>query len=183
MRTGKAYVDGVLYEFGLDGKLIQEIKEGFVETENGTYYMTKDGEILKGWHEIDGSTYYFSRVGGYMRTGKAYVDGVLYEFGLDGKLIQEIKEGFVETENGTYYMTKDGEILKGLHEIDGSTYYFSRVGGYMRTGKAYVDGVLYEFGLDGKLTKVIKEGFVETENGTYYMTKDGEILKGWHEID
>ena len=69
-----------------------------------------------------------------------------------------VNNGFVNTERGTYYVNK-GSILLGWQEIEGSTYYFSTINGYMRTGKTYVGGKPYEFTVDGRL----KVGFMNSE--------------------
>ena len=142
MSIGITAIDGKLYEFADDGKLLGKVERRFVVTEEGTYYVNSDGEIVKGWQEIDGSTYYFSTTTGYMSTGRTYIDGVLYEFAEDGRLIEEVETGFIVTEAGTYYVDSNGKILKGWQIIDGYTYYFSTAGGYMRTGRRTVGGVL-----------------------------------------
>ena len=166
MRTGKTYVGGKPYEFTVDGKLIVE---EFMNSEKGIYYLDETGKRLYGWQIINGHSYYFSNIDGHMRSGRTYIHGDLYEFTDDGKYLFKVNNGFVNTERGTYYVNK-GSILLGWQEIEGSTYYFSTINGYMRTGKTYVGGKPYEFTVDGRL----KVGFMNSEKGIYYLDETGK---------
>ena len=183
MRTGRTRIGEFLYDFTEDGKLIRKVTSEFIKTDAGTYYLDEDGYRVYGWQEINGDKYYFSTSSGYMRTGRATIDGVLYDFDEDGKLIGEVKVGFIKTPEGTYYLTANGTMLKGWQEIDGATYYFSYENGYMRTGRTRIGGELYDFDEDGKLIGKVQTGFIETPEGTYYLTANGTMLKGWQEID
>ncbi|TAH64444.1 MAG: hypothetical protein EWM47_12590, partial [Anaerolineaceae bacterium] len=182
MRTGRTYIGGELYDFTEDGKLIRKVEAGFITTDGGTYYVNGNGNILYGWQQIGESTYYFSTANGYMRTGRAYVGGILYDFAADGKLIRKVEAGFITTDLGTYYVNENGNLLYGWHEINGSTYYFSTANGYMRTGRTYIGGELYDFAEDGKLIGKVETGFITTDGGTYYVDESGNMLYGWHEI-
>src|SRR5699024_3488473 len=148
--------------FAEDGKLIEKISSGFVETDKGTYYLDKNGEKVHGWKEIDGRIYYFSTSNtGYMRTGKTKIAGTDYQFDSKGRLPKGVKFGFNKEKDGTYYLSKDEGRLRGWQEIDGNKYYFSMSQtSYMRTGKARIDGKEYEFTKDGKLIEDVKTGFV-----------------------
>lgn len=183
MKTGRVTIGGKLYDFADDGKLIEEVKTGFIDTEEGTYYLNVQGIKLYGWQEINGVTYYFSTVNGYRKAGRVTIGGILYDFAEDGRLIGRVGPGFIETEEGIYYVDEYGIKLYGWQEINGARYYFSTTNGFMKTGRVTIGGVLYDFTQDGKLIGEVQTGFIHIEEGTYYLNAQGNILYGWHEIN
>jgi len=183
MSTGITLIDGKLYEFGKDGKLIRRVEPGFIVTEGGTIYVNERGVQLFGWQVIDGYTYYFSTANGYMRTGRTYINGQLYDFDENGRLIGKVQTGFITTPEGTIYVNENGVQLFGWQVIDGYTYYFSTANGYMRTGRTYINGELYDFDENGRLIGKVQTGFITTPEGTIYINENGVQLFGWQVID
>ena len=179
---GESEVLGLNATFDNTGKLI-EGGTGFIGVGSRVQYFEKL-ILAKGWTEINGDTYYFDNVYGYMARNIRQIGYSFYEFTDSGIFISQVYPGFNISENGTYYLTENGEKLKGWQEIDGDTYYFSQSAtGYMRTGKSLVDGKFYEFGDDGIFIGEIPGGFVHTEEGTYYLNHDNQKVKGWYVID
>ncbi len=145
--TGEVEYEGFTYEFGEDGKL----KQGaFVKNSDGTYSYYINGIAQRGWFEIDGNWYYFSRTIGFKTlSGEKSVEGMMYTFAKDGKLI---KGAFNETSNGTAYYWGPNPVT-GLVEIDGAYYYFDPADTYMLQNESVeIDGEIYSFYKDGTFT-------------------------------
>lgn len=145
--TGTVEHEGYTYEFGEDGKLTQG---AFVKNSDGTYSYYINGTAQRGWFEIDGNWYYFSRTNGFKTlSGEKTVEGMMYTFASDGKLI---KGAFNETSNGTTYYWGPNPVT-GLIEIDGETYYFNPENTYMVVNDSVeIDGEIYAFDDEGKFT-------------------------------
>jgi len=155
---------------------------GFAKTPDYKVMYLVNGEPYKGLLVLGNDVYFFDETTGYAYTGEMEVYGLQAVFDEKGKLISG-GTGFVTVDGNTMYYQKLTAYKKGWIEIDGATYYFSKTTGYMRTGVTKIGDKLYEFAKDGKLIGEISPGFVVTENGTYYVTKYGEKLYGWQEID
>ena len=84
MQTGKAEIDGALYCFGKDGILITEpFREG-----DDRYFPGEDGALrINQWIREDYGTYYAGKDGKAV-AGKQDIDGTVYLFGSDGRLIR-----------------------------------------------------------------------------------------------
>jgi len=81
----------VTYNFADDGHLLEGT---FVEEEDGIVYFWGQDRYL-GWHEINGATYYFDMATGYMAVGETEIDGAIYSFDNDGKLLHEGAHDYV----------------------------------------------------------------------------------------
>ena len=45
--------------------------------------------MYKGWLDLNGHTYYFMKKDGSMAVGKVKIDGTVYEFDKNGRLIED----------------------------------------------------------------------------------------------
>ncbi len=145
--TGTVTYEGFTYEFGEDGKL----KQGaFVKNDDGTYSYYINGIAQRGWFEIDGYWYYFSRTIGFKTlSGEKSVEGMMYKFAKDGKLV---RGAFNETPNGTAYYWGPYPVT-GLVEIEDNLYYFDPADTYMLQNESVeIDGEIYSFYKDGTFT-------------------------------
>ena len=84
----------------------------------------------------------------------------------------EVKDGWVNDGVAPQYY-EEGELQKGLLEIDGSWFYFGD-DGFMKTGFVEIDGKTYYFDSDGKMVT----GFMEIAGSTYYFDKSGVMATG-----
>ena len=93
--------------------------------------------------------------------------------------IKAQENGWEEEGEAKYYYV-DGKKVKGFQEIDGKTYFFSRINdNAMRTGSFQIDGIYYHFNEDGSMYTGLL-----TENGnTYYHDTDGKRLTGFQKIE
>ena len=65
-------------------------------------------------------------------------------------------------------------VPTGLMKISGSTYYFDENGHYV-TGNRTIDGMVYSFGSDGKLTSVVGTGWQTIDGKKYYFDENGNL--------
>ena len=91
--------------------------------------------------------------------------------------VEALDDGFVVLDNKTYYY-EEGYPVKGFKEIDGKTYFFSRVDGSMRTGIFSIDYVMYWFDDNG----VMQTGWYEEDGKKYYFDEDGKRASGFRTI-
>ena len=180
-RTGVADVAGMKYTFDDQGRLL---KGAFYQTKaNGIRYYWA-GQYLRGWQEIDGATYYFG-AGGTMATGTVMVDGEMYDFTADGKLVGKSGKNGLYVEDGCIKYYEGNAMQFGWKQIGGYWYYFAKsnyahLNGAARTGVADVAGMKYTFDDQGRL---LKGAFYQTKaNGIRYYWA-GQYLRGWQEID
>lgn len=82
-----------------------------------------------------------------------------------------------QTINKDKYYIKNCEIVTGLQEIEGDTYFFSEEG-KMLTGLQMTPDERF-FGADGKE----QDGIQEKNGNLILYTKEGRAKKGWHELN
>ncbi len=178
---GPQSIDGDLYFFGSDGKLVTE--DGWA----GDYYVV-DSKALVGFQLIDGKDYYFNEDGLLLRgefvhdgdTYRSSEDGVLYKnavgygddgvgsyYGLDGKVGAE---GWYELAEGRYYQTADLVLATGKVTIDGEIYFFA-ADGKQQTGTGWADVYYLNNG-------VAVTGIQEIDGATYIFNSEGIVQKG-----
>src|SRR5699024_1908014 len=141
------------------------VKFGFNKEKAGTYYLDKDKGRLRGWQEIDGDKYYFSMAQtGYMRTGKATIEGKEYEFTKDGKLIEKTKK--INSDNKTESKNSTTELKDNKKDN--------------KKDKKIETKRLVEKTANKEESKNL---FISTDKGRYYLDEEGEVVEGWYEID
>ena len=138
---------------------------GFLQENGNTYYFDESGKRASGFREIDGKTYFFSRINDNpMRTGTFWIDGPYYHFNEDGTM----HVGLLKENGNTYYFDGSGKRASGFQEIDGKTYFFSRINDNpMRTGIFSIDGPTYLFYENGEQEKGTK--WIDYGNNKYYI--------------
>ena len=133
-----------------DGTLL---KNRWLLTEDGIYYLGKNGRMVKGWISYRENLYYTDE------------DGILHT-------------GWLTKEKDTFYFQPDGTMARGLCTIEGERYYFSEktgaaVGGWVKIGK-------YQYYFAPKTLKMKTSGWVKTGGKHYYVGKKGRKRKpGW----
>ena len=165
---------------------------GWKDTENGRMYLDDNGQVLTGWQLVDDNVYYFDPDTGLMQTGwlttssgKYFLDdngspitGLFpcpqgtYYFGSDCRMVT----GWVEFMEGKRYFAADGIMAVGFVDIGEKRYCFEQ-GGIMCTGWQKLQDQRFYFGEDGSL--VTRSGWLETSDGTWYLTDDGQPFTGW----
>ncbi len=68
----------------------------------------------------------------------------------------------------------DKYVPTGLMRIAGSTYYFDESGRYI-TGNKTIDGLVYSFGSDGRLTSVVGTGWQTIDGKKYFFDENGNL--------
>lgn len=118
---------------------IQNVEEGVVTA--AEYYYFENGAAKSGWIRSNGRYYYMNPESGLMARGWLELDDEKY---------------YLATETGDGL--SDGQMLTGIHEIDGVTYAFRGNG-------------------------ALAEGWVKKGDSWYYAGEDGVLVTGWQEID
>ena len=87
MKTGKIEINGNQYYFDKEGKA----KAGWITVNGKKYYSRSDGSLYRGLNYVGADRYYFDPNTREMKTGEVVIDGITYNFGTDGKLVQNTK--------------------------------------------------------------------------------------------
>ncbi len=200
-----------LYTFDENGFMVEPVstdKNG-VYFENGAWYYYENGKIgyNKGlinvstnWHFEDGSVmgytaFIYVRSSGKLATGDYYITNVSNGYGLfsAGQKVNFSEDGMAAAPKN------------GIHEIDGSLYYFVnnriqynaglmeynggwiyvRSNGVLATGKYWItntngnlDAGMYEFGADGYMVITDAKDGIVNDNGVLHYYLDGKKRYG-----
>ena len=169
----KRVLSGILAVIGCAALLCGcQTRTGWVEEDGKTYYYLSDGAAASGWLEIDGNRYYFGEEG-LLEHGFRQVDGITYYITEDGNSAT----GWIEVGGQHYYLRQGGSLVTGWLSLEGQRYYLTETGAV--TGICSVDGSLYVFDKDGKLTS----GWTDTTEGRAYGDLNGHPVTGWQQID
>ena len=141
-------------------------KEGWVTTDEGTFYY-ESGEAYAGLKVMpDGTVRYFDPVTFAMTTGEQVIDGNKYLFNGDGVM----QTGFQTTDGVTkYYNPETGILMTGWLELEGKKYYLDPVTEALSTELTNIDGKQYFF---DQTSGVMTTGWVEIGEDTYYFEED-----------
>ncbi len=174
MSSDKKSVEGILYNFGTDGALIEQ--DGWVKDGSTWYYLDQDGSYHDGWLSYKGHWYYID-YDGSMCTGPTRDDNAVYwRLNANGQL--EAKAGWVEEYGSWYYFDSNGKGYNGWLPYNGKWYYIKK--GRMCTGPTYVseDRYYWRFKDSGELEAIA--GWVQDIYGSwYYFNSNGKGYDGW----
>ena len=104
-----------------------QIKNAWCTDASGNKYFARaNGELMSGWQTISGKTYYFHpdqkcKVQTGLFQVKDKVDGWYFA---DKNGVQIKNAWCVDASGNKHYAGANGELLKGIHEIDGKKYEF-----------------------------------------------------------
>ncbi|MDE5563732.1 MAG: arylamine N-acetyltransferase [Oscillospiraceae bacterium] len=169
--TGRIDCDGETYYAGDDYKLLT----GWVTDENGTYFLDKNGVMLKHtWYTNDaGTTLWLDD------TGAVAADT------------------WAETDNGLCWFDTDGTAANGLRILDSKPYFFvnnavqtgwlllgekicfAGEDGVLCEGMTNIGGDVYFFGIG----YAMQTGWLVSKDIMYYFNEDGVMCTGWQTID
>ena len=170
-------------------------KNGLV-CENNRCYFFENGIKQVGFQEVEGKTYFFSRINdNAMKYGWQFIDGYYYYFDSDGALLTgnqiidnrnvdldetgKLKKGILTYNTKTYYYDNYVKQL-GFQEIEGKTYFFSRVNdNAMKIGMIWIDDDYYYFDVDNGM----QIGLHQINDKYYYFGTDGKRKKGFQEVE
>ena len=140
------------------------------------YYSDANGVIQKDKEvEIDGDFYYFNKNG--IRVEKSFVEvnGKTYYYGTNGKkmfgellkyksnyyyldpVTGEMKTGFVDVDDNTYFFKADGRRATGWIEVDGKNYYAKSNGTIVKNDQIKISGYWCTFDAEGVLVRKDKK--------------------------
>ena len=202
-KDGKAYTGWVGKYYIRNGRMLrnQITPDGYYVDNTGAYvsggwineahtrYAQSNGKLAKDqWLQIDGVWYYFT--GYYVTEGPAIINGVLYLFDYDGKLVstagQPVDGKWYSCKiNGqtAYTYLEGGEPIRDESRvIDGVKYYFDSYylsdGGYW-----YADNQTNErFYINANGTRANYTGWQKINNGWYYFDSNHAVMTGWFTV-
>lgn len=140
-----------------------EISTGWLESEDGKYYLKEDGSRATGKTEIEDETYYFNGDGILLTNGCYEFDGSLLVINEEGKACEE---GWQDINGKRYYVNPDGSAYKGWLELENNHYYL-KDDGTMAKGVLSIDGVDKHFTSAGVYTIMV--------NPWNYIPEDYEV--------
>ncbi len=171
------YYDWSTYKLRHDGWIY------FWANENYRFADLKTGELVRGLQNINGDTYYFDK-NGFQTRGLLTIDGKEYYFDWSSyKLRHDGWIYFWKDDNYRFADLKTGELLRGVHKIDGDTYFFDK-NGLRDRGLIEVNGKEYYY--DWSTYKLRKDGWIWfwREDGYRFADQNtGELLRGYQTID
>lgn len=191
MVKGLVKIDGKLYLFDEDGKLVADA--GWHEVD-GTWYLVDDASaVATGWKKVNGAWYYFDEMGamqtgwqkiggswywlensGAMATGWRNINGYWYYLKDSGAMAT----GWINLGGTWYWLEDSGAMVTGWAQIDGSWYWFDDSGA-MATGWRYVNGYWYYLTGSGAMAT----GWIQTGGSWYWLEDSGAMVRGWKQID
>lgn len=162
--------DAIASYYGLKQNLITG---NFVKKGKATYYVTEDNTKVKGWVKDNGKWYYFNRLNGKMRTGFIYRGK--NKFYLNPST-GEMTVGWFTVKGSKYLAKGDGTIVKNAAYSDGiNTYLFNSTGKKYTKGLHKVNGKTYY--VEPKTGTVVKNKTVKIGGKSYYFSSTGERVK------
>lgn len=169
---------------------IYYVKDGVLVT--GSFEVVADPSLDQGHHAIkESGIYYFGETGadpnqglGVMAKGEVWVqasDGRWLFADAQGKLDYS-KTGLQNIDGKTFLLDEKGMPLKGVHKVEGKSYYFDETTGEKQsyTGWKVIDGQLYSFSETSEVTVSQESGWKEIDGLRYYLEK-GKVHTGWLE--
>ena len=173
-------IEGSVYDFGADGKMVIGEKDGYTYAEDGKLianeiFITINGDI---YFIINNVTVY----------NRIVIDKSVYDFGEDGKMVTGQK--------GEYTYGEDGRLIADnvFVEINGDVYYV--INDSIIYCEIIIDGAVYDFGEDGKMVtgkkgdktygadgKLIADEIFITINGDVYFIINNVIVYNQIVID
>jgi len=175
-------INGAVYDFGEDGKMVVGEKDGYTYGEDGK--LVANNVFIT----INNATYYI--INNVTVYNQIIINGAVYDFGEDGKMVVGEKDGytygedgklvannvFITINNATYYIINNVTVYNQII-INGSVYDFGE-DGKMVVGDGSGDG---DYGEDGKL--IADNEFVTVGDKTYYFIDNVAVCSEYRVID
>ena len=157
-------IDGNIYDFGDDGKMVVGEKDGYTYGEDGKLVAN---EIFI---TINGDVYYV--INNIIVYNIIIIDGNIYDFGDDGKMVVGEKDGYTYGEDGKLVADKI------FITINGDVYYV--INNVIVYNIVIIDGNIYDFGDDGKMIVGEKDGYSYDDDGKLvaneiFITINGDV--------
>ena len=183
-------IEGNLYYFDCATFAMQT---GWIDLQDGRYYLGSDGVRRTGWQTINGKRFYLGD-DGIMRTGwLEQADGFLYlnengnpetgwlelkdgTYYLDENSIRQT--GWLELEETRYYLDEGGRLVKGWLELEEGKYYLSEEG-ILQLGWQTINQQVYYLNDEG----IMQTGWIEPDGRKHYLKEDGSAARGKLMVD
>ena len=170
LTTGAAQIDGILYGFSGDGKLLAD---GWQKGSGKYYYVTGGGVLASNEWLSSYGCWYFLQENGTMATGWMEIDDGWYYFSEDGAMAT----GWLQAGDHWYLMKENGVMATGWVQAGGN-WYLMKDDGAMATGWVLKDGKWYFLGEDGAMAT----GWLQQGEKQYFLDASGAMADGWTQI-
>ncbi len=168
----KIIIDGAVYDFGDDGKMVTGEKDGYTYGDDGklvgnNVFITVNGDV----YFIMNNTIVYNQI---------IINGSIYNFGDDGKMVTGEKDGYTYGDDGKLvghyiFITINGDI----YFIMNNTVVYNQI---------VINGSIYDFGDDGKMVRnTVKDGYTynffgKLEGHQIAITINGELWLMYNNI-
>lgn len=179
-------IDGKTYYFDSESG---DMCIGWLDTENGRYYLNEEGIRQTGWLDTEEGRYFLNEEG-ILQTGWLDTETGRYYLGQEGVM----QTGWLTYEEQRYYLAPDGTMTVGWLELMGSRYFFNEAG-TLCTGWLDAEEGRYYLSTEGAMQTgwidthdgrfylneqgLLQTNWVQTEDGWYYLNADGSPYTGW----
>ncbi|MDO5564687.1 MAG: hypothetical protein Q4F88_05605 [Eubacteriales bacterium] len=159
----------------VDDTTNQVVKNQWLQSNAGYYYLDSEGYVTIGWKEIDNNWRYFNAQG-IMCVAWLELNGDTYYLKSDGIMTTGWLKQTLDQVVTYYYFGTNGKMTKGWKQIDSSWYYFLNTGGAIINEWAKINNKWYHFGSDAQMTT----GWYTNGDNYYFLnTTNGEMVTGW----
>jgi hypothetical protein len=154
-----------------------ESKEEGTSLEKTNYYSQKEAGYLV---NEDGNIKYYED-NKLVKNARILIDDKIYEIDQDG-IATNPKSMWSSINKNIFYMDEEGNITRGLREINGSKYYFNKQGHLQRNKIVVTNKSFYNISDDGCMVNP-KNQWINVNDNKYYNDNNGNLLKGIATID
>ncbi len=196
MVTGWFEHRGNWYYFNENGSM----HKGWKEVDKHIYYFNEDGMMVNSPTTVDGKVHTFNEKGYYIPVNNGsdvynvIIDGMKYTMDKEGTIFKDwhlIDGSWYYVENGNfakgwknisgvwYYFTSDNKMVTGLQKIDGTPYFFSKLGAMATSWSEDSEGTWYYANPSG----VLQKGWLKSGSSWYYLDSEYKMVTGKHNID
>ena len=154
-----------------------ESKEEGTSLEKTNYYSQKEAGYLV---NEDGNIKYYED-NKLVKNARILIDDKIYEIDQDG-IATNPKSMWSSINKNIFYMDEEGNITRGIREINGSKYYFNKQGHLQRNKIVVTNKSFYNISDDGCMVNP-KNQWINVNDNKYYNDNNGNLLKGIATID
>jgi len=154
-----------------------ESKEEGTSLEETNYYSQKEAGYLV---NEDGNIKYYED-NKLVKNARIRIEDKIYDIDQDG-IATNPKSMWSSINKNIFYMDEEGNITRGIREINGSKYYFNNQGHLQRNKIVVTNKSIYNISDDGCMINP-KNQWINVNNNKYYNDNNGNLLKGIATID
>ena len=149
-----------------------ESKEEETKLEKTNYYSQKGTGYLV--NENGNVKYYEDNK--LVKNARILIEDKIYDIDQNG-IATNPKSMWSSINKNIFYLNEEGNIIRGIKEINGSKYYFNKQGHLQRNKIIVTNKSFYNVSNDGSMINP-KNQWININNRKYYNDNNGKLLKG-----